>query len=716
MQHDISLKQDPFDAEEACEEYRPAQLMKSELEPIQLPNEQYVVDPGSHAEEADPLELPPAPPAELPWRRPLDVRLRAVVRAGGILTFLMAALLAGLVRAYLSVGEAQSQMRTEARAMAASVAGTLSTGDWGSAFGVLSALAEKRHISGAALYDLKGKRFADYAVSNAVLRALPQPNAPHLGEPSFGVRAFPGSLVLWETVRNKGDAVGWLVLEADLGSYWRSFGAEMAWTSAAMFVAILLGAALVNRIQQRMTDPLFRLARTAKVIIEDGDYTLRAWKDAHDEAGGIAGAFNRLLEEIQQRDAALAAARSEAEEAHRMALDARNIAGPGDGESLRLRTQLLANMCHEIRTPMTRAISAAKQLALTQLDARQREFLAKTRDAAEYVLSFTNDMLDYIRIESGKLELQQTVFDPGEAARCVVHLYQERAQSRQIKLSAQLLESLPAQVKGDSARLRQVIGSLVGNAIKFSQGGEIALELSAGQRTGNRVQLLVKIKDSGIGIAEEARIRIYQTFTQADEKLGAPTGSASLGLSIARQLVRRMGGELLLDGTAEHSTGFRFTVDVEEAEGARPRDVAAPPAPAEKPREAESARKSLGQPFSVPSTTPGQWEQLIEVYLDSAQEFVEQLTRAIDREDVEHACAAARTLGGCSAKIGVPDLAALCRKVEETVQGGDFPGARSHLREIAMTYEQARLSLRRAVIAPDGSRPLNPRDSIPAVA
>jgi HPt (histidine-containing phosphotransfer) domain-containing protein len=363
---------------------------------------------------------------------------------------------------------------------------------------------------------------------------------------------------------------------------------------------------------------------------------------------------------------------------------------------------------------MARASAASKQQALTQLDARQQEFLGKTRDAAEYVLTFADDMLDYLRIESGKLELQQIVFDPGEAAQTVVHLYQERAQSRQIQLSARLFGSLPAQVKGDPVRLRQVIGSLVGNAIKFSQGGEIAIEVSAGPRTGNRVQLLVKIKDSGIGIAEEARMRIYQTFVHGDEKLGIPTGSASLGLSIARQLVRRMGGELQLDGTVEQSTGFRFTVDVEEVEGPRTQDMPVAAAREERSTEGEPVRQSLG--FAVPSTTPGQWEQVIEVYLDSARELIERLTNAIEGDEVEQACSVARTLGGCSAKIGAPDLAALCRKIEDTVQGNDFPGARSQLHELVMTYEQAKISLRRVGIAPEGPSPGGPRDSIPAVA
>ncbi|MFN0316800.1 MAG: ATP-binding protein [Burkholderiales bacterium] len=691
--------------------------MKSELEPIELPAEQYVLDPEGGIEEAQPTAPSPAPGAELPWRRPLDARLRSAVRTGGVVTLLAAALLAGLVRAYWVGSEVQTQMRTEARTIAASVAGAMSTDDWGSAFSVLNALGEKRYISGVALFDPKGKRFADYAVSNAVLKALPQPNTPFAEEAGFATQHFPGSVTMWEPVSNKGDAVGWLVLEADLTSHWRSLYTELAWMGAAMLAAVLFGALWINRMQHRMTEPLYRLARTSKVMAEDGDYTLRAWKDAHDEVGRIADTINRLLDELQQRDAALAAARmeaakeapearevQEAQEAQHPALEPQSQTAPGDNDALRLRTQLLSNMCHEIRTPMTRAVSAAEQLGLTGLDAKQREYLAKSRDAAEFVLNFADDMLDYIRIESGRLELQEINFDPGEAVRSVIQIYHERALSRQIKLSAQLQGPLPAQVRGDPGRLCQVMGSLVANAIKFSQGGEIALEMSAGERTGSGVPLLVRVKDSGIGIAEEARIRIYQSFAQADEKLGAPTGSASLGLSIARQIVRRMGGELLLDGTVEQSTGFRFTIGVEEVGGAR--DIPLETTPVET---AAPGREGQGNAVAPALSVPSEWEQLIEVYVESAEEFVARLAYAVHSGDAEQARAAARTLRGCSAKIGAHTLAQLCQKIEETIRGNDFPGAQHQLRDLVLAYEEAALSLRRAA-APAGP---GQRNSIP---
>ncbi len=660
--------------------------------------------------------IPPSAPEELPWHKPLDLRLRAAVRTGGLLTLLVAGVLLGLLRAYTVMNEAQSQVRTETRAVAASVASALSAGERGSAFDVLSALAEKRHISGAALYDLNGKSFADYAVSNALLRALPRLNAPRSEEPRLGSEKFPSSLVVWEPVKDKSGGIGWLVLEADLSTYWRSVYAELAWTGAAMLIAVLMGAAWVGRMQQRMTEPMLRLARTAKVIAEDRDYTLRAWKDAHDEAGSIAGGFNQLLDEIQRRGAALVAARLEIAEAHRMRLEAQSKAG--HGQSLRLHTQFLANMCHEIRTPMNRAASAGKQLALTQTDARQQELLTSSRGATEHVLSLVDDLLDYTRIESGKLELLETVFDPSEIAQAVVHIYQERAQSRQIKLSAQLIEPLPTQIKGDPARLRQVIGSLVGNAIKFSQGGEISIELSCAERTENRVRLLIQVKDSGIGIAEEARMRIYKAFSQADEELGIPSGSVGLGLSIARHLVRRMGGELHLDGTAEKNSGFRFTLSVEEIEGPGTSD-AVPQQLTKKTRKRAAQTLGIEAPTTgACATAPSQWEQVVEVYLDSAQELVDRLTSAIERDDVEHACSAARTLGTCSAKVGASDMAALCNHIEKMVQDSDFPTARSQIRELTMTFEQTKTALRRPAMTSVriAEHPGSPQQSISAVA
>ncbi len=785
------------------------------LELAQL--QHYVVTPEKQLG-SEHIVLPPdREPEALPWQRPIDLRLRAALRLGVLLCFLLAGVLLILIRAAGVTSEAQAQARMEARTLAASAALPLARYHTNAAQNILDALGEKQDVVGAALYDSKGKRFADYAVSHSALLQLPRPGADVLYVSEFWSRTFPGALVIWEPVKTKWESVGWLVIEVDLRSRWRAFFSELSWMGAALLAMLLLCAGVVSRLQQRMAEPLYRLARTSKVIVEDRDYTLRAWKDARDEIGSVADCFNHLLDEIQRRAKALVDARSELALAIHMREEALAKVNQTDNETQRQRKQFLANMCHEIRTPMNRVVATGKQLAATALSERQQDLLSAMRGSSELVITLADDVLDYTRIESGKLALQDSEFDPSEIGEAVVRMYKERAQAKQIALSAHCAHPLPALVRGDCSRLRQVIGSLVGNAIKFSQGGELRIHLSTGKREADRIELSVHVHDSGFGIAGEARTRIYQSFLHGQNNPTAPSGSAGLGLSIAQHLVRRMGGELRLDEHSGVSSGFHFGAWVQEIRGARdltPAKVSAEPV-SQAPKaqrlalifdEGGSQRKSLrqvlqklgfevetaGDPgelrercahhrfdvlfasakclqalgnalasvlFSQPAPVVAMFQrghddthtlkvsdrlaypfrrkeveevlarqlsvapsrasearekqvapvtkavpndpwmaQVVEVYLDSTPDLIEQLISALRRGDTQQACEAARTLGACSAKVGATHFATLCQRIESGTHAGNLPAAPQLFEELGHAYAEAKAALEKGII------------------
>ena len=256
----------------------------------------------------------------------------------------------------------------------------------------------------------------------------------------------------------------------------------------------------------------------------------------------------RAVDGLKRSNAALAAARDDAERA------------------ARARERFLANMSHELRTPLAGVLGMLELLEDAPLDARAREHAQAARASAGHLLSLLGDVLDLSRIESGHLAIEAVPYDPeGVAAEAVAMLAQA---AREKGLAPRLAPEgpLPARVTGDPTRLRQVLVNLLGNAIKFTEGGEVVLTLRHDPGRGGR--LGVEVRDTGIGIAPEARARLFGRFEQADASTTRRFGGTGLGLSICRQLVELMGGAIDVESAPGAGSVFRF-------------EIAAPPAAVE---------------------------------------------------------------------------------------------------------------------------------------
>ncbi len=262
-----------------------------------------------------------------------------------------------------------------------------------------------------------------------------------------------------------------------------------------------------------------------------------------DKSGRIIGTFgiSRDITELKQVQDELRQARDIADAASRA------------------KSDFLANMSHEIRTPMNAIIGMTELLLDTVLTDTQREYLTMVQESGESLLQLLNDILDFSKIEAGRLQLESEPFDLRDCIGDTMKSLALRAHSKGLELAFAVDAEVPAVLSGDAGRLRQIVVNLVGNAIKFTDSGEVVLTIACQSLTTTEVTLLASVRDTGIGIPRDKQDRIFEEFQQADSSTTRTHGGTGLGLAISARLVSKMGGEIWVESTPGGGSTFYFT-------------------------------------------------------------------------------------------------------------------------------------------------------------
>jgi len=433
--------------------------------------------------------------------------------------------------------------------------------DTSDARSILASFSLDPHVRQAAVFTRDGTLLASWSRNGA------SGDAPRgLGQDA--TRFSFDKLEVTRPVVLEGQTLGTVYVCSDLDALYERVRRYLYVMLVTLAISAAAAFAMLARAQRWVTGPIFSLTTTAQTVSADRDYAARAVKTTNDELGQLIDCFNDMLSQIQERDRQLEQHRNHLEEQvlsrteELRAVNAQLAAAKDRAEAAsRAKTAFLANMSHEIRTPMT-AILGYSDLLLEPnrtLSDRQ-DCLQVIRRNARHLLDLINDILDISKIEADKMTLERIPSDLPQAIAEAVSLIRPRAVQKELNFRVDFEGAIPRQILTDPLRLKQILMNVLGNAIKFTQKGEVRLRVWCDrQPDANRVWF--EMSDTGVGMTADQVGRLFQPFTQADESMTRRFGGTGLGLCISQRLARLLGGDITAASTPLVGSTFRLSID-----------------------------------------------------------------------------------------------------------------------------------------------------------